>query len=94
MMIRARPFLFTVLGVCRLCWRADAFTRVAYDDVGECDTLQPHLTAAEGPWRFNNPGTSDEKLRTAVFGRRIEFAYRGLNPKAAYKARLRFFSDN
>jgi hypothetical protein len=33
-------------------------------------------------------------LRTAVFGRRIEFAYRGLNPKAAYKARLRFFSDN
>lgn len=89
-----RPLLLTLLSVCGLCWRADAFTRVAYDDAGADDTLQPHLTAADGPWRFNNPGTSDERLRTAVFGRRIEFVYQELNPQAAYKARLRFFSDN
>ncbi|MDD4103179.1 MAG: hypothetical protein PHU80_11200, partial [Kiritimatiellae bacterium] len=89
-----RPLLLALLSVCGLCCCANAFTRVAYDDAGADDSLQPHLTVAEGPWRFNDPGTSDEKLCTAVFGRRIEFVYHELNPQAAYKARLRFFSDN
>ena len=68
------------------------WTRVAYDDAGEIGA-QPHLTESDGNWRCTNPGTSDEALRTVAFGTRIEFGYFGLNPKAAYKAKLRFFSD-
>jgi len=72
---------------------AAGFVRVAYDDAGAEDARQLHLVEADGPWRFDNPGTSDEALRTAVFGKRIELGYLGLNPRAAYTARLRFFSD-
>jgi hypothetical protein len=71
--------------------RAADFVRVAYDDAGAAET-EPHLTAGSD-WRFPNPGTPTETERTAAFGQRVEFRYAGLNPKAAYKAKLRFFSD-
>ena len=70
-----------------------AWTRVAYDDAGVEDK-QPHLIGSEGNHRFNNPGTNEESLRTIVFGQRVEFGYGGLNSKAQYKAKLRFFSDS
>jgi hypothetical protein len=70
---------------------AQTWHRVAYDDAG-ADGRQPHRVDG-GNWRFENPGTHDESLRTCAFGERVEFGYAGLNPKAQYKAKLRFFSD-
>lgn len=94
-MKQRRRFWTTVIGAIGtslLCHGA-GFVRVAYDDAGADDARQPHLAAAEGPWRFDVPGTSDEALRTVVFGKRIEFVYRGMDPRATYKTKLRFFSD-
>jgi beta-galactosidase len=71
---------------------AQTWQRVAYDDAGAADK-QPHLVESSGDWRFDNPGTSEESLRTCAFGERVEFGYGGLNPQAQYKAKLRFFSD-
>ena len=80
-----------------VAWRmsaagAETFHRVAYDDAGATD-CQPHLIESDGDWRFDNPGTDSEALRTCSFGARVVFAYAGLKPQAKYKARLRFFSD-
>jgi beta-galactosidase len=71
--------------------RAAEYVRVAYDDAGAAEK-QPHLTAGSD-WRFVNPGAATESERTAAFGECVEFRYAGLNPKAAYKVKLRFFSD-
>ncbi len=71
--------------------RAADYVRVAYDDAGAAEA-EPHL-AGGSDWRFENPGTTAASLRTAAFGECVEFRYAGLNPKAAYKAKLRFFSD-
>jgi len=81
-----------VLGLCMTGSAAD-LVRVAYDDAG-VNGAQPHLKNSDGDWRCGNPGTSDETLRTVAFGSRIEFGYRGLNPQAMYKVKLRFFSDS
>jgi beta-galactosidase len=67
------------------------WNRVAYDDAGIAEK-EPHLISGSD-WRFENPGDADETARTAVFGGRVEFGYVGLNPRAAYKVKLRFFSD-
>lgn len=72
--------------------QAETWQRVAYDDAGVA-SRQPHLSSSHGDYRFANPGTDDEALRTCAFGERVEFSYAGLNPQAHYKARLRFFSD-
>lgn len=69
-----------------------AWTRVAYDDAGVEDN-QPHLIGSDGNCRFENHGADGESLRTCAFGQRVEFGYGGLNPRAQYKAKLRFFSD-
>ena len=55
--------------------RAAEYVRVAYDDAGVADK-QPHLVGG-GDWRFENPGTSAEAVRTAAFGERVEFGYTG-----------------
>lgn len=80
-----------VWGLCMPGNAAD-LVRVAYDDAG-VNGAQSHLKNSDGDWRCGNPGTSEEALRTVAFGTRIEFGYRGLNPQAAYQAKLRFFSD-
>ena len=79
------------LSLCAIA-HAAKWNRVAYDDAGAVNK-QPHLVDG-GNWKFNNPGDANEAARTAAFGERLEFAYAGLNPKAAYKVRLRFFSDD
>ncbi|MCF7855165.1 MAG: glycoside hydrolase family 2 [Candidatus Pacebacteria bacterium] len=71
--------------------QAQTWHRVAYDDAGT-EGKQTHLVNG-GNWRFENPGTDDEALRTCAFGDRVEFQYTGLNTNAQYKAKLRFFSD-
>jgi hypothetical protein len=83
--------LFSVMGLFSIA-RAAEFTRVAYDDVGVTGK-QPHLVSGSN-WRFENPGASTEAVRTAAFGPCVEFGYSGLNPKAKYKVKLRFFSDS
>ena len=82
--------VFSLLGF--VCFaHAAEFARVAYDDAGVTDK-EPHLVSGSD-WRFENPGTAAEAVRTAVFGHRVEFGYAGLNPKAIYKVKLRFLSD-
>ncbi len=81
---------FSVLGLVSFAHAAE-FARVAYDDAGITDK-EPHLVSGSD-WRFANPGTSSEAVRTAAFGECVEFGYSGLNPKAQYKVKLRFFSD-
>ncbi len=71
---------------------AAEWQRVAYDQAGVPDK-QPHLTFSDGSGHFANPGAADEAVRTHALGDRIIFEYTGLNPQAAYKAKLRFFSD-
>jgi len=70
---------------------AQTWHRVAYDRAGVADG-GPHEVEG-GTWRFANPGTADEAVRTAHFGDPVKFAYTGLKPAAAYKVKLRFFSD-
>ena len=64
---------------------------MAYDDAGAADK-EPHLVSGSD-WRFQNPGKADDDARSAAFGQRVEFDYAGLNPHAAYRVKLRFFSD-
>ena len=88
---RARLTVFLwILGLSSFVHAAE-FTRVAYDDAGVTNK-QPHLVAGS-EWRFETPDVLAEAVRTAVFGDRVEFGYAGLNPNAAYKLKLRFFSD-
>jgi len=72
---------------------AQNWNRVAYADLGVTNK-QPHLLASSGEWRFGNPGTDEESLRTCAFGNQIVLGYEGLNPQAQYKAKLRFFADS
>jgi hypothetical protein len=83
--------VFCSIAVLSSIGNAAEFTRVAYDDAGVSDK-EPHLVSGSD-WRFDNPGTSAEAVRTAAFGQCVEFGYSNLNPKAKYKVKLRFFSD-
>jgi beta-galactosidase len=67
------------------------FSRVAYDDAGAAEK-EPHLTNGLD-WRFPGNAAAEAAL-TAAFADRVEFGYAGLNPKAKYKVKLRFFSDS
>jgi beta-galactosidase len=66
------------------------FSRVAYDDAGVAEK-ELHLVNGTD-WRFPGNAAAEVAL-TAVFGERIDFGYAGLNPKAQYRVKLRFFSD-
>jgi hypothetical protein len=89
----AKAFLTAViLGLSATLANAADWIRVAYDDAG-APTNQPHLVESAGNWRCPNPGTDDEVLRSCAFGQSVTFGYAGLNPKAQYKAKLRWFSD-
>jgi hypothetical protein len=82
---------FIVLGLfsCLAATAAD-WTRVAYDDAGKRGQ-QPHLVSGSD-FRYEI-AAADEALRTVAFGETVEFGYAGLNPKAAYKAKIRLLSD-
>jgi hypothetical protein len=91
-MNRARLAAFlSVLGLFASFARAVEYVRVAYDDAGAAEQ-QPHLKSGND-WRFTVPDNSEESLLTAAFSDCVEFGYAGLNPKATYKVKLRFFSD-
>ena len=70
---------------------ATVWGRVAYDDAG-CATMQPHRLDGND-FTFTNPGTDRAAARTCAFGDPVGFGYQGLNPKAAYQAKLGFFAD-
>ncbi len=65
--------------------------RVAYDDAGNPQEQAHLVTGAD--WKFENPGEATAAARTCAFGTTVEFGYAGLQPKAAYAAKLRFFAD-
>jgi hypothetical protein len=89
----AKAFLTAViLAMSTALANAADWVRVAYDDAGSANN-QPHLVESAGNWRCPNPGTDDEALRSCAFGQSVTFGYAGLNPKAQYKAKLRWFSD-
>ena len=68
--------MFIISTACAADWQI-----VAYDDAGVTDK-QPHLMESNGDWRFDNPGTTNEALRTCAFGDRVEFVYMNMNPQA------------
>ena len=68
------------------------WVRVAYDDAG-VQNAQPHFKKATANWQVPNTEAFDEALRTVVFGPYIWFGYGGMNPKAEYKAKVRFLAD-
>ena len=89
-LMKRLPALLAMASMLSLASAAE-WTRVAYDDAGVAEK-QPHLVSGDD-WRFENPGDADEAARSVVFGQRVEFRYAGLNPRASYKVKLRFFSD-
>ena len=70
---------------------AQTWHRVAYDCADGAHG-EPHQEQG-GTWRFENPGNEDEAVRNAHYGDPVKFGYTGLKPSAAYKIKLRFFSD-
>ena len=82
--------VLTVAGFGGSAQAAD-WTRVAYDDAGK-GGQQPHLVAG-GDFRYEKTLAGDDALQTVAYGETVEFGYAGLNPKAAYKAKIRLLSD-
>ncbi len=89
--LRWLPPLLITASILPAAAGAAKWQRVAYDDAGAADK-EPHLVSGSD-WRFQNPGKADDDARSAAFGQRVEFDYAGLNPHAAYRVKLRFFSD-
>lgn len=82
-----------MFGLFLLPWAQGAeWVRVAYDDAG-ADGQQPHLADGGNYTYPDSVPVADAALRTVAHGAKVEFDYPGLNPKAAYKARIRFLSD-
>jgi hypothetical protein len=63
-----KTFIAIFLSIATIA-HAQTWQRVAYDDAGATGE-QPHLVESEGDYRFENPGTDDEALRTCAFGAR------------------------
>ena len=89
--------LYLLLAFTTLVSGGETWQRAAYDDAG-AQGRQPHRRSGADyryPDRDLAPegAAASEALKTVAFGERVEFAYGGLNPGAAYRLRLTFVSD-